>query len=291
MKTVIGVYDSGIGGLTTLSKLAARLPQCDFRYLADNARMPFGTKSKEEIAAAVYSAIERLKQDCDIVVLGCNTASTAVNPDGVFKLKPRLDGCVPSETLVLATPLTLAATQAREKGFLTADTKELAVLTEIQASLCFKSKTAISMKNLNGYFAERLSSATESGKIKKVILGCSHYVYARDRLAALFPSAEFADGNDALTDEVCKCVHGFFEVSESASIFAPLRREYTGLGCCDGCGLARLRRDPSFSAPHPSVTFAFTAEYETDKYKWLLEKLFESYVAKDTTFPFCRCFQ
>ena len=57
MTTTIGVYDSGIGGLTTLSVLMRRFPACGFCYYADNARMPFGTKPEAEVKRPANSAL------------------------------------------------------------------------------------------------------------------------------------------------------------------------------------------------------------------------------------------
>ena len=169
----IGVYDSGAGGLTTLALLQAKLPECSWVYFADNARMPFGSKSGDEVAEAAEKAVRRLKREADIVVFGCNTASVTARPKGVFTLIPDLGHSLPSETLVLATPRTLAGLAAKEKGFMCASTAELAVLVEIQLSLRFKSRTRLDCSPLFGYLWERL--AAFRGRAGKVLLGCSHY--------------------------------------------------------------------------------------------------------------------
>ena len=118
--TTIGVYDSGIGGLTTLAALMRRLPRCSFRYYADNARMPFGTKTAEEVKEATCRALSRMRRECDAIVLGCNTASVTADPPGVFKLRPRLDEEELSSVLLLATPLTLSRLRADYGGFMSA---------------------------------------------------------------------------------------------------------------------------------------------------------------------------
>lgn len=72
----IGVFDSGVGGLTVHRKLVDRFPQADFIYLADQAHTPFGGRPGEEIVDLTRAGCESLfAAGCDIVVLACNTAS------------------------------------------------------------------------------------------------------------------------------------------------------------------------------------------------------------------------
>lgn len=72
----IGVFDSGIGGLSVHRALVERLPQADFVYLADQANAPYGGRGGEEIVDLTRAGCERLfDAGCDLVVLACNTAS------------------------------------------------------------------------------------------------------------------------------------------------------------------------------------------------------------------------
>lgn len=72
----IGVFDSGVGGLTIHRALIERLPQADFIYLADQASAPYGGRPGEEVVALTRAGCERLfALGCDLVVLACNTAS------------------------------------------------------------------------------------------------------------------------------------------------------------------------------------------------------------------------
>jgi glutamate racemase len=72
----IGVFDSGIGGLTVHHALVRRLPGADFTYLADQANTPYGGRPGEEIVDLTKAGCERLfAQGCDLIVLACNTAS------------------------------------------------------------------------------------------------------------------------------------------------------------------------------------------------------------------------
>jgi len=73
----IGVFDSGMGGLTVLKALRARLPHEDLVYLGDTARLPYGTKSAETVTAYALQATRHLMQhDIKMAVIACNTASS-----------------------------------------------------------------------------------------------------------------------------------------------------------------------------------------------------------------------
>jgi glutamate racemase len=88
----VGVYDSGVGGLTVLDELLRRFPQHDYTYFGDTANVPYGSKSKEQILKLVAEAGEKLKLlDLDLVVVACNTVSCVALPT----LKQTLGPSVP----------------------------------------------------------------------------------------------------------------------------------------------------------------------------------------------------
>lgn len=72
----IGIFDSGYGGLTVFKEIARTLPQYDYTYLGDNARVPYGTRSFETVYQYTKECMEELfRQGCRLVILACNTAS------------------------------------------------------------------------------------------------------------------------------------------------------------------------------------------------------------------------
>ena len=74
--TPIGVFDSGYGGLTVLDSIRGRLPEYDYLYLGDNARAPYGGRSFEVVYEFTRQAVMKLfSMGCQLVILGCNTAS------------------------------------------------------------------------------------------------------------------------------------------------------------------------------------------------------------------------
>ena len=73
---MIGVFDSGFGGLTILHELQKELPEYDFLYLGDNARAPYGSRSFETIFRYTLQSVRELfRRGCPLVILACNTAS------------------------------------------------------------------------------------------------------------------------------------------------------------------------------------------------------------------------
>lgn len=122
----IGVFDSGYGGLTILSKIREQLPKYDYLYLGDNARAPYGTRSFQVIYEYTLQAVRYLQaQGCRLIILACNTASAKalrtiqqhdIDPDRLRVLgviRPTVE-VVPSLTRnghigILATPGTVSS--------------------------------------------------------------------------------------------------------------------------------------------------------------------------------------
>lgn len=238
----IGVYDSGIGGLTTLKHLIQKFTGNDFYYLADNANLPFGSKSTEELTAIVNAGIAKLRKHTDMIVLACNTASSLTQDNDVYKLLPPVCGAcadrqckayraqnaksVQCETPVHENPdssqrdssstlnaeydsdtLLLATPRTLDnlKGKFScksAQTKDFATLIEIQASLRH-ARGDLNMSELMPYLYEKLSPFKG---VKNVALGCSHYLYCKPQIRQILGNVAFCDGNNALIRELSKTV-------------------------------------------------------------------------------------
>lgn len=73
---MIGVFDSGYGGLTVLRQIRNMMPEYDYLYLGDNARAPYGSRSFDVVYRYTLEAVEALfERGCELVILACNTAS------------------------------------------------------------------------------------------------------------------------------------------------------------------------------------------------------------------------
>jgi glutamate racemase len=103
----VGIFDSGLGGLTVLDAVARRLPEVPFVYFGDNAHAPYGVRTADDIFNLTCAATERLwAEGCDLVILACNTASAAA-------LKRMQETWVPADKRVLGVfvPLIEALTE------------------------------------------------------------------------------------------------------------------------------------------------------------------------------------
>src|SRR5258708_31075045 len=79
--SVIGVFDSGVGGLTVFREIVRVLPQQPLIYLGDSARVPYGTKSPETVVRySLQAARHLLERGIDLLVVACNTATAAALP-------------------------------------------------------------------------------------------------------------------------------------------------------------------------------------------------------------------
>ena len=107
----VGVFDSGLGGLTVLDAAQKRLPDVDFLYFADSAHAPYGVRTPQRIYELTTEAVGQMfDAGCDLVILACNTASAAA-------LRRMQEGWVPTDKRVLGVfvPLIEALTE-REWG-------------------------------------------------------------------------------------------------------------------------------------------------------------------------------
>ncbi|NEK20963.1 glutamate racemase [Sulfitobacter sp. JBTF-M27] len=105
----VGIFDSGLGGLTVLQAVQERLPEVEFVYLADSAHAPYGVRTSDDIYDLTTAAVQRLfDAGCDLVILACNTASAAA-------LRRMQESWVPADKRVLGVfvPLIEALTERR----------------------------------------------------------------------------------------------------------------------------------------------------------------------------------
>ncbi|MCV2864266.1 glutamate racemase [Albidovulum sediminicola] len=103
----VGVFDSGLGGLTVLDAVSRALPEVPFVYFGDNAHAPYGVRDADDIFNLTCAAVERLwSEGCDLVILACNTASAAA-------LRRMQESWIPDDKRVLGVfvPLIEALTE------------------------------------------------------------------------------------------------------------------------------------------------------------------------------------
>ena len=196
---MIGIFDSGYGGLTILNKIRQLLPEYDYLYLGDNARAPYGTRSFDVIYEYTLQAVKYLhEQGCNLIILACNTASAKalrtiqqrdINPDEVRVLgviRPTVE-FVPARTRtkhigVLATPGTVASESYVIELF-----KQDPTLVVTQQACPMWVPLIEAGEHIHpgaDYFVEKyLSELLErDSEIDTIILGCTHYPLLQDKI-------------------------------------------------------------------------------------------------------------
>jgi glutamate racemase len=194
--TTIGVFDSGFGGLTVLRALLPLLPQANYIYLGDTARLPYGSKSHDTIARyAVSSAKFLAAHGADLLVIACNTASAlalddiraAVTIPVVGVIQPGAEAALNASqglsptahqhVLVLATSATTqsgAYTRALNALGLRATEKACPLLVPLveEGWLDGATQTSVTLQVLHIYLLEALAQAPDASIL---LLGCTHY--------------------------------------------------------------------------------------------------------------------
>ncbi|MBL0074387.1 MAG: glutamate racemase [Rhodocyclaceae bacterium] len=205
---MIGVFDSGLGGLSVLDALVAALPNADFIYFADSANSPYGNKSEAFIQSRVLAIGDYLADSgCTMIVVACNTATvaaiqalrsrhTSIAIVGVEPgIKPAALSSVSRKIAVLATEAT--AKSDRLAHLITAHAQ--AVSVDIVA--CPGWATLVEQCDLNDSSltkdaAARLLPLLESG-VDRIVLGCTHYSFLTHILQ---PIIDTSDNNATLVD-------------------------------------------------------------------------------------------
>ena len=204
----IGVFDSGIGGLSVLQALQAALPHEHFVYLADNAHAPYGEKTDLYVRQRTHAIAQYLLAQHDIkaLVVACNTATAAAIHElraqhphlplvGVEPaLKPATQITRTGRVGVMATRGTVASEKfARLLGSLQ-DQAEFEVcacnglaLAIEQTTLPSEQSTAAAEVNrlLRVYTQSMGPFGTQEGEIDTLVLGCTHYVFVQEELQRL----------------------------------------------------------------------------------------------------------
>ncbi|MBU6452510.1 MAG: glutamate racemase [Cyanobacteria bacterium REEB67] len=205
-KRRIGLFDSGLGGLTVLRRLARTMPDGQYFYLGDTARLPYGNRSRAEIAAYVSEIIAFLQDyDLDTVVMACNT-SAALARDvaqgmaqaGGFELLDLIAPtaryiaslqCRPASVGVMATRATVnsgAFSRALLEGGYGGDVKEVPCPELVPLIESGRLGEPDIESALNHCLSEYLLALAGASLI---VLGCTHFAFVADRIEALIGGA------------------------------------------------------------------------------------------------------
>ena len=211
----IGIFDSGVGGLSVMQAIRARLPHAELLYAADTAYAPYGDRSEEFLCDRSERIAHFLcDQGAQMIVVACNTATAAA----VARLRaasPTLPlvgvepGVKPAVALsaarrigVLATTRTLASEKFRRLAEAHADGATLVLQP------CPGLADAIEAADARGsgldVLVDRYCAPLRDAGVDVAVLGCTHYVFARDLFERALPGVQLVDTAEAIARQTAR---------------------------------------------------------------------------------------
>ncbi|MEP6504432.1 MAG: glutamate racemase [Betaproteobacteria bacterium] len=211
----IGIFDSGVGGLSVMRAISARLPHAELLYAADTAYAPYGDRS-EEFLCDRSTRIARFlcDQGAQMIVVACNTA-TAAAVAALRAASPTLPlvgvepGVKPAVALsaarrvgVLATTRTLASEKFRRLAEAHADGAQLVL--QACPGLADAIETADAQGSGLDMLVERYCAPLRDAGVDVAVLGCTHYVFARALFEHALPGVQLIDTADAVARQTAR---------------------------------------------------------------------------------------
>ena len=211
------VFDSGVGGLSISREIIARTEAIELHYLSDNAAFPYGEKTTEELinraSRVLLSACEQLQPN--IVVIACNTASTAILPSLRTQLAIPVVGVVPaiksaakvskSQTIaLLATPGTVNRNYTQQ--LINEHAANHQVIRLGSSQLVKHIEAHIHGQAIDSEYllsvVEQLTEQVGGENIDTVVLGCTHFPLISEYFKAIKPNWQWIDSGAAIAERV-----------------------------------------------------------------------------------------
>ena len=220
----IGIFDSGIGGVTVLKEIIKLLPNENYIYYSDSKNNPYGDKQDKEILKICDNIVEKLiSRNCKTIVIACNTASAkAVNYlRDKYKTIPFIaiepaykmvyDFAYDKKTLVMATKGTIES-EKFHKLYNKYDNHKTYLMA------CHGLADIIEEGNedkIKQYLKENLSEYV--GKVHNVVLGCTHYPLIQNEIEEVLGDVEFFNGASSLAKHLKDILEEKDLISDSKS--------------------------------------------------------------------------
>ena len=209
----IGMFDSGVGGISVLREAVLQLPHERFIFWGDTKNAPYGTKTKEEVLSLSRRVVETLlHMGCKAIVIACNTATSAAaavlrseyEDIPIIAMEPALkpasllhqDGVV----LALATPGTIAG---EKYAHLYSLYGEGVVSLPCGGLMEFAERGELDSPALHDYLSGLFRPYLRE-KVEAVVLGCTHYVFLKRAIGRFFPSVPLIDGNEGTVRQLAR---------------------------------------------------------------------------------------
>lgn len=213
---LVGVFDSGVGGLSVLKALHMQLPSHDLLYVADSVHAPYGERPDDYISQRTHRiASHLLAEGASLLVIACNTA-TAVAAASLRERWPQVPivavepGLKPAVALtrnghigVMATPATLRS--EKFKQLLNAHSAGIAVHLQPCPGLAGQIEQGIHDDPVLLKLIDRFSQPLKAVGVDTVVLGCTHYPFVHDQIQHAFGNrVRLVDTADAVARQVAR---------------------------------------------------------------------------------------
>lgn len=211
----IGVFDSGIGGLSVYNAVKQAYPNHEVIFKNDSGHVPYGTRNPHEILAFVVPIIQKMvDEDCQVIVIACNTVSTTLMPELKAKfsvpfvalvpmIKPAAEITRNGVIAVCATPTTLASPRYKELKHnfaqsitvLEPDCSDWASMIE---------RNEVDEQKIAGRIQDVLNKRADV-----IVLGCTHYHWVEDTIKKLAGnSAKVIQPEQAIVKQLTTVIEG-----------------------------------------------------------------------------------
>ncbi|TCQ04633.1 glutamate racemase [Serpentinicella alkaliphila] len=211
----IGVFDSGLGGISVLAQLVACMPEEKYIYYGDSANAPYGVRSTDEVKDLTFKVVDNLiKYNIKALVVACNTATSAAINElrnlydipiiGMEPaLKPAVEKYQSKDIIVMATPVTL-----REKKF----NNLIQQFNRPENIIKLPCPGLVELIEASGGQSEEIKNYLKNqfapfnlANVGAIVLGCTHYIFIKDSIRELVgDSIELIDGNRGTTNHLYK---------------------------------------------------------------------------------------
>jgi len=215
----VGIFDSGIGGLSVLHHAMKKMPNAEFIYYADEKHVPYGEKTVEEIRGYIEEILDFLiAKEVDAIVIACNTATSVATKEfragyavPIVGMEPAVKKAVElyqntgKRILVAATPVTIAGNKLH--NLLERVDKENDVdLLPLPKLVRFAERGEFESKEVEKYLRQEMEELNLENYIA-VVLGCTHFNYFKDSFRNTFPEhIHFVDGNEGTINQLIRVI-------------------------------------------------------------------------------------
>lgn len=207
---MIGIYDSGVGGLGIFKKVRSILPKESITYFADTAYFPFGDRSPEEVREIALRGLQHLATTCDLIVIACNTASVSDIEYFRANVPVPLIAVVPviktAANITDSKHIALLATTATASSAYTDDLIQT-FAQNITVSKIGCPGLADAVEHGDVALQESMVQATlqHLGAIDVIVLGCTHYTLIKGLIQNIAgPDVKVIDSNTAVARHVLR---------------------------------------------------------------------------------------